>query len=241
MNPYLVEFLGTMLMIFIICVGSGVVVFSQKAEVRRKEKMILVLAGSFSLLIVCWLFGNSTTYFNSAVTLTLLLDSTLPFRTAVFYICAQAAGAFSGAVAVYICFFKKFNTSWDPGAKLCVFCSGFGCDRIRYDSFFLPFIKETVTTFLYVFGIRLLGATALPGGLQIILVVMANLLLGFLLDAHNLRAMDPIRDMMPRLVHAILPIRGKGSSVWDAGRCTWAGSTVGAVVAVCLYHLIFKA
>lgn len=183
----------------------------------------------------------SGAHLNPAVTFGLLAAGKIVgdnvFLTVVVYLLGQLLGAFIGAVLTWLAYKDHFDAEEDPAAKLGVFSTG---PAIR--SYAWNFITEVIGTFVLVFvvigfgsGGTFVGATAdMPGGLFALGALPVALLvvgIGASLGGPTGYAINPARDLMPRIAHAILPIRGKGSSDWSYAWVPVAGPLVGGLLA----------
>ncbi len=191
---------------------------------------------------------SSGAHLNPAVTLGLLAAGKVTaaagssvFVTVVVYILGQAVGAFLGAVLAWLAFKQHFDEEPDQGAKLGVFATG---PAIR--SYGWNLVTEIIGTFVLVFVVVGFGkggdaATHTPAGLAALGAVPVALLvvgIGASLGGPTGYAINPTRDLMPRLAHAILPIKGKGSSDWSYAWVPVAGPIIGGVIAGLLSRVL---
>lgn len=139
------------------------------------------------------------------------------------YISGQVAGGFLGGVIVFLSYKKHFDEDADPAVKLAIFSTG---PAIR--SYGWNFVTEVVGTFVLVFVIILFGPT--PSGLGPLAVALLVLGLGLSLGGPTGYAINPARDLGPRIAHAVLPIRGKGSSDWAYSWVPIAAPAVGGIL-----------
>ena len=173
----------------------------------------------------------SGAHLNPAVTIALLIVERVTVTQALIYIIAQFVGAFLGAVLCWLAFKDHFNAEEDPGKKLGVFSTG---PAIRSTGSNL--ITEIIATFVLVFVILMSGGT--PSGLGPLFVAMLVVGIGASLGGPTGYAINPARDLGPRIAHAILPIRGKGSNDWGYSWIPVVGPIVGAVLAAVLFLAI---
>jgi glycerol uptake facilitator protein len=146
---------------------------------------------------------------NPAVTLALAATGALDWALVPTYLLAQLLGAMLGAVLVYLHYLPHWARTEDPGAKLAVFCTA---PAIRNTTG--NFISEFLGTFVLLFGLMALGATHFADGLNPLAVGALVLAIGHSLGGTTGYAINPARDLGPRLAHALLPIPGKGGSDW---------------------------
>ena len=152
------------------------------------------------------------------------------------YIIAQIAGAFVGGCIVYLLFKGQFDATEDPGTKLGVFCTGPSIANTGLNIF-----SEAVGTFILVFAIKgMANVPELTDGLGKFIVFGIIVSIGMSLGGLTGYAINPARDLGPRLAHAVLPIQGKGSSDFGYGLVVpIVGPILGALAAVLVYGLIF--
>ena len=234
MLPYIAEFLGTMLLIIL---GDGVVanVTLNKSGMKGAGSIQITLAWGLAVMVPAFIFGAASgAHFNPALTLALAVDGSLAWGLVPGYIIAQFLGAIVGAVIVYLMFKDQFDATEDSGTKLGVFSTGPSIPNIPRNIF-----CEAVATFVLVFAIKGIGqVTGIAGGLSNILVFGIIVSIGMSLGGLTGYALNPARDIGPRIAHALLPIKGKGSSNWGYAIVPLVGPIIGALVAVGLYAII---
>ena len=180
----------------------------------------------------------SGAHLNPAVTLGLAAAGTFSWALVLPYIVAQMLGGFLGAVLVYLYYKDHYDVTDDPVAKLSTFCT---IPAIR--NYGRNLFSEIVGTFVLVFVI--LDSRALRnlpevgmGSLGAFPVAMLIVALGMSLGGTTGYAINPARDLAPRLAHALLPIKGKGSSDWAYSWVPVLGPIIGGFLAAVLYCLI---
>lgn len=234
MLPYLAEFLGTMMLIIL---GDGVVanVNLNKSGMKGGGSVQITLAWGLAVMIPACIFGKASgASFNPALTLALALDGSFSWAMVPGYIIAQFAGAFVGAIIVYLMFKDQFDATPDPGSKLGVFSTGPSIPNLPRNIF-----CEAVATFVLVFAIKgMAQIEGIAGGLGNFVVFGIIVSIGMSLGGLTGYALNPARDIGPRIAHAVLPIQGKGSSNWGYAIVPLVGPIIGAVVAVLLYGAI---
>lgn len=235
MTAYIAEFVGTAMLILL---GCGVVanVNLNKSGMKGGGSIQITLAWGLAVMVPAFIFGEASgASFNPALTIALAAEGTFPWAQVPGYIIAQFAGAFVGACLVYVLFKEQFDATENPGSKLGVFATGPSVPNLP-----LNILSEAVGTFVLVFAIKGIGnVTGLTTGLDKIFVFGIIVSIGMSLGGLTGYAINPARDLGPRLAHAILPIKGKGSSNWGYGIVTLVGPILGALAAVGLYNLIF--
>lgn len=236
MTVYIAEFIGTMLLILL---GDGVVanVTLNKSGMKGAGSIQITFAWGLAVLLPAFIFGAASgAHFNPALTLALAVDGSLAWNLVPGYIIAQMAGAFLGACLVYVLFKAHFDATEDAGTKLGVFSTGPSIPNTG-----LNILSEAIGTFVLVFAIKGLAQVPdLADGTGKFLVFAIIVSIGMSLGGLTGYAINPARDLGPRLAHAILPIKGKGSSNFGYGLIVpIIGPILGALAAVLLYGAIF--
>ena len=221
MLPYIAEFLGTMILIIL---GDGVVanVNLNKSGMKGAGAVQITFAWGLAVLL-------------PALTIALAVDGSFAWPMVPGYIIAQIAGAFVGGCIVYLLFKGQFDATEDPGTKLGVFCTGPSIANTGLNIF-----SEAVGTFILVFAIKGIGnVTGLSTGVDKLFVFGIIVSVGMSLGGLTGYAINPARDLGPRLAHAVLPIKGKGDSNFGYGLVVpIIGPIIGAIAAVLLYGAI---
>jgi glycerol uptake facilitator protein len=240
MNPFVAEFLGTAILILL---GNGVVANVVLDKTKGHAGGWIVITAGWALAVftgVMCVGQFSGAHLNPAVTVGLVVAGKFSALKAVEYIIAQMAGAFVGAVLVYQFYQPHYAASSDAGAKLATFCTG---PAIRH--FPSNILGEIVGTFVLVFAVLLAAdpkfelsagesVTVGMGSLGAMPVALVVFAIGLSLGGTTGYAINPARDLAPRLAHAVLPIPGKGDSDWGYAPIPVIGPIVGAVIAAVL-------
>ena len=219
----------------LIILGDGVVanVTLNKSGMKGAGSIQITIAWGLAVMLPAFIFGAASgAHFNPALTIALAADGSMAWSLVPGYIIAQFAGAFVGAVIVWIAFKDQFDATEEAGTKLGVFSCGPSIPNLPLNIF-----AEVVATFVLVFAIKGIPAEA-PAGVNNLLVFGIIVSCGMSLGGLTGYAMNPSRDLGPRLAHAVLPISGKGSSNWGYGIVTLVGPIIGALIAVGLYAVI---
>lgn len=232
MMAYIAEFIGTFLLILL---GDSVVanVTLDKSGMKGGGSIQITLAWGLAVMVPAFIFGAASgAHFNPALTLALAVDGSFSWSMVPGYVIAQFAGAFLGGCVVYAMFKDQFDATADAGAKLGVFCTGASVPNIPRNIF-----CEAMATFVLVFAIKGVGnvAGATDVGLNNFLVFGIIVSIGMSMGGLTGYAINPARDLGPRLAHAVLPIQGKGDSNWGYAVVPLAGPVIGAVAAVLLF------
>ena len=236
-SPFLGEFLGTMILILM---GNGVVASVLLKDSKAQNAGWIVITAGWGLAVTSGIFtsiaaGSADAHLNPAVSLGFAIISGDYSKLAI-YLPAQLLGAGAGATLVWLHFFPHWAVTEDPSLKLACFSTG---PAIRNPLWNL--ISETIGTFvlmLVVFSI--FSKTVTPAGpapaLGPLLVGALVWGIGLSLGGPTGYAINPARDLGPRLAHALLPIAGKGDSDWGYAAVPVIGPMLGAALAALLVN-----
>jgi len=234
MLPYIAEFIGTMILILL---GDGVVanVTLNKSGMKGAGSIQITFAWGLAVLIPAFIFGAASgAHFNPALTIALAVDGSMAWSLVPGYIVAQFAGAFCGAVLVYLLFKDQFDATESAATKLGVFSTGPSIPNMGRN-----ILSEAIGTFVLVFSIK--GISQVSGiatGLDKLLVFGIIVSVGMSLGGLTGYAINPARDLGPRIAHSVLPIKDKGDSNWGYAPVVIVGPVLGAIAAVLLYQAI---
>ncbi len=243
MNEYIAEVLGTMLLILL---GNGVVanVVLKDTKGNNGGWIVISLGWGLAVFVAVTVAGPvSGAHINPAVTIGLALAGLFPWAKVVLFILAQMLGASIGAFLVWIFYYHHFNKTEDPGTKLACFSTAPAIRRTGNN-----LVSEIIGTFVLIFVILYISEPSMniPGveDARIGLGTLGALPVGLLVTAIGLSlggttgyAINPARDLGPRIMHAILPIKSKGTSDWQYSWIPVAGPMAGAAIAAALYLL----
>lgn len=235
----LFEFLGTLVLILL---GDGVCCATSLNKSKAQGAGWVVVTMGWGLAVMCGVFiagPYSGAHLNPAVTLGFAAAGQFDWAAVLPYIVAQMLGGFAGALLVYAFYKDHFDATEDQAAKLGVFCT-MPAIMNKGRNFFC----EALASWLLVFVILALGNKEnLPeigmGELGAFPVTMLIMSIGMSLGATTGYAINPARDLAPRLAHAILPIKGKGESGWGYSWVPVAGPLCGGALAALTYILIY--
>jgi glycerol uptake facilitator protein len=234
MSPYLAEFLGTML---IVLLGEGVVagVVLKGTKSANAGWLAICIAWGLAVSMGIYAAGDASgAHLNPAITLALAVTGAFEWALVTGYCAAQFAGGFTGAVLVWFYYQPYWKNTPDAATKLAVFSTA---PAIR--NTFSNFMNEVMATALLVFAILFIGVNEFTHGLKPLVVGLLIVSIGLSLGGTTGFAMNPARDLGPRLAHALLPIHGKGTSDWGYAWIPVAGPIVGGITGALLYQLIF--
>ena len=241
MSPFLAELLGTAILIVL---GDGVVanVVLHRTKGQNSGWIVITAGWAFAVTIAVYCVNAiSGAHLNPAVTIALASIGTFPWSKVPLYIAAQIAGGFLGGVIVWLAYLPHWSATPDPESKLAVF-STMPAIRQRYANL----AAEVIGGFALVFA--LLGVLSpgnfVPGsdlakGIGPLLVGVIVWSIGLSLGGTTGYAINPARDLGPRIAHAVLPVAGKGGSDWGYAWIPIVGPTVGGVLAAFTYRILW--
>lgn len=235
LTKFLGEFIGTMMLILL---GDGVVanVLLNKSGMKGAGSIQITFAWGLAVMLPAFIFGKASgASFNPALTIALAAGGYFEWALVPMYIVAQVAGGFCGGILVYLLFKDHFDATEDPGTKLGVFSTGPSIPNWGRN-----FLSEMIGTFVLVFALMGIGNVAgLGSGVDKLLVFGVIVSIGMSLGGLTGYAINPARDLGPRLAHAVLPIKGKGSSNFKYGLTVPIfGPIVGGLLAIGLFNII---
>jgi glycerol uptake facilitator protein len=234
MTPYIAELFGTM---FLVLLGDGVVagvtLWLTKSE--NAGFLVVCVAWGLAVMIAIYAVGRiSGAHLNPAVTLALLIAGDFPADQVAGYILAQFIGAFMGAILVYLHYLPHWAATEDPGKKLGIFSTAPAIRSTGNNLF-----SEALATMVLTLAILFIGANKFTEGLNPIAVGALITTIGLCLGGTTGFAINPARDLGPRIAHAILPIPGKGGSDWTYSWIPVVGPIIGGVAGAFIYKLLF--
>lgn len=234
MSEFLAEVIGTMiLIIFGGGVVAGVVLKDSKAE--GSGWVVITIAWGLAVTMAVYAVGSfSGAHINPAVTLGLASVGEFPWAKVPLYIFAQMIGAFIGAIIVFLNYLAHWRRTEDQGAKLAVFSTG---PAVR--SPFSNLVSEIIGTAVLVMGLLFIGANQFTEGLNPLIVGALIIAIGMSLGGATGYAINPARDLGPRIAHALLPIPGKGSSDWSYSWIPVVGPIFGGIYGAVFYKAVF--
>ncbi len=230
---FLGELLGTMMLILM---GDGVVANVLLKNSKGENSGWIVITTGWALAVLAGVFvaqacGSPGAHLNPAVTIGMAVLGGVSWAAVPSYIIAQFAGAFIGAVLVWLAYLPHWRLTENQGLKLAVFCTG---PAVRAPASNL--VTEIIGTAALVFGIAAIfskgfSGAGLTAGFGPYLVAMLVWSIGLSLGGPTGYAINPARDLGPRIAHAVLPIAGKGGSDWGYAGIPVVGPIIGAVLA----------
>ena len=247
MEVYLAEFVGTLILILL---GDGVVagVLLRESKAEGAGWVAICFGWGLGVAIAVYAVGAiSGAHINPAVTVGLASIGVHPWALVPGYIIAQLLGGFVGAVLVWLAYLPHWRQTEDPELKLATFCT---IPAIR--NFAANFVTEVIATAMLVFGVVAIVANvqrlAEAGTVDVSAVYLIGLLplivgllvvvIGFSLGGPTGYAINPARDLAPRIAHAVLPIAGKGGSDWSYAWIPVVAPLIGGVLGALAYSIL---
>ncbi|MFC7371521.1 MIP/aquaporin family protein [Fictibacillus iocasae] len=235
MTPFIGELIGTMLLIIF---GGGVVanVSLNKSKAQGGGWIVVALAWGLAVSIGVYAVGSvSGAHLNPAVTLGLASIGEFPWADVPSYIIAQMLGAILGATVVYLHFLPHWAATEDKATKLGVFSTDPAIPHT-----FSNVLSEFIGTAVLLVGLLSIGANKFTEGLNPLIVGFFIVAIGLSLGGTTGYAINPARDLGPRIAHFILPIAGKGGSNWGYAWIPVIGPIFGGVFGALFYQAVFK-
>ena len=247
MEAYIAEFVGTMILILL---GDGVVagVLLRNSKAENSGWIVITFGWGMAVAVAVYTVGRiSGAHINPAVTLGLASIGAFEWARVPGYIIAQFLGAFVGAVLVWLAYLPHWRETEDAGLKLGVFCTA-----PAYRNTAANIITEVIGTAMLLFGVLGIVANAqqieqaanvdlasvFTFGLAPLLVGLLVLGIGLSLGGPTGYAINPARDLGPRIAHAVLPIAGKGESDWSYSWIPVVAPIIGGILGAVLYNLL---
>lgn len=235
MSQYFAEFFGTMILVFLgNCVVANVCL--SKTKGNNSGLIVIAFGWAFAVGIPAYIFGPASgASFNPALTIALAVIGNLSWSVVPGYILAELLGAMSGAVLVWLMYFPHWAVTEDKAAKFAAFATS---PAIKHTP--SNFFSEFIGTFLLVFSLLGVAQTESAPGFGPLISSFIILVIGLSLGGTTGYAINPARDLGPRIVHALCPISGKGDSNWSYA---WipivapiCGAILGALATVAMFN-----
>lgn len=234
MTPFVSELTGTALLITL---GDGVVANVILNKTKGHNGGLIAITFGWAIGVFVGVYATASSgggHLNPAVTIALAALGRFAWASVPLFIIAQLLGAMLGSGIVWLVYRRHFNETPDQGTQLAVFCTN-PAIRNTVDNL----ISEIVGTFVLIFGALFIVAPGNTlGSLDALPVALLVLGIGLSLGGTTGYAINPARDLGPRIMHAILPVKGKGSSDWGYSWIPIAGPIIGSLLAALCFHLI---
>lgn len=235
MSNFLAELIGTAILVII---GDGVVggVVLKKSKAENGGWIVITLAWGLGVTLAIFAVGSiSGAHINPAVTFALALNKELPWAEVPSYMSGQLLGGIIGGVFVWLHYLPHWKVTENQQAKLSTFAT---TPAIR--SYWSNLLSEIFGTFILVLGLLFIGANEFTEGLNPLIVGLLIVAIGLSLGGTTGYAINPARDLGPRIAHAILPISGKGKSDWNYSLIPIFGPLIGGGFGALFYAGVFN-
>lgn len=234
MTPFIAELIGTAVLITLgLSVVANVVLHGTKGN--NSGLVVIGLGWTVAVFVGVYISANTSgAHLNPAVTIGLAVAGKFAWAEVPSYILAQFIGAFAGSILTWLTYRDHFNETKDQSAILAVFSTG---PAIRKP--INNFITETIATFVFMLSVFFIqGGELKLGALDALPVALLVLGIGLSMGGPTGYAINPARDLGPRIIHSFLPIPTKGSSDWKYAAIPVIGPIAGAVLAALLYRAL---
>ncbi|MGL9729756.1 MIP/aquaporin family protein [Enterococcus sp. DIV0756] len=233
MTQIMGEFIGTLILVLL---GDGVcaAVNLNKSKAQASGWIVIAMGWGMAVMMGAYISGfMGPAHLNPAVTLAMAMNGSIAYSLVVPFIVAQMAGAFVGAALVWLAYLPHWEATNDQAAILGTFATG---PAIR--KYPANLITEIIGTFVLVLGLLAFTQTEFAAGTNIFAVAGLILALGLSLGGPTGYAINPARDLGPRLAHAVLPIANKGTSDWQYAWVPVVGPMIGGIIAYGVFQLM---
>jgi glycerol uptake facilitator protein len=235
MSPFLGEFAGTALLI---TMGAGVVANVLLTNTKGQNSGWIVITLGWAMAVFLGVYTSTklggSGHLNPAITIALSVFGDFDSSLLPTYIAAQFGGAITGAIIAWLAYKQHFDTTADSDLKMAVFCNSPAIRNVSYN-----LITEIIGTFVLTFGaLAMSKPTSSLGTLDALPVGLLVLGIGLSLGGPTGYAINPARDLGPRIAHFILPIPGKRDSDWSYSWIPVVGPIAGALLAAYLFQLL---
>ena len=232
MTPFIAELTGSALLIIL---GDGVVanVILNKTKGNNGGLISITMGWGMAVFVAVYATASiSGAHLNPAVTIALATIGKFEWALVPGYLLAQLLGAMIGAFIVWLAYRQHFNATDDAATKLGVFCTSPSINSPGDN-----ILSEIIGTFVFVLAILFITKSQNSlGSLDALPVALLVLAIGLSLGGPTGYAINPTRDLGPRIMHALLPIKNKGGSNWGYSWIPVAGPIIGGVLAALLYQ-----
>jgi glycerol uptake facilitator protein len=234
MTPFVAELTGTALLIVL---GDGVVanVILNKTKGNNGGLIAITFGWAIAVFVAVYAIGSvSGPHLNPAITIGLASIGRFEWASVPSYLAAQMLGAMLGAFIVWVTYRQHFDATEDKATKLGVFCTSPSISKPADN-----FLSEFIGTFIFILGALFITKSQNSlGSMDALPVALLVLGIGLSLGGPTGYAINPARDLGPRIMHAILPIKNKGGSDWAYSWIPVVAPIAGALMAAWLYTVI---
>jgi glycerol uptake facilitator protein len=232
------ETIGTALLILL---GDGVVaaVLLNKSKAQNSGWIVITFGWGMAVMVAVYAVGQfDGAHLNPAVTLGIWINGGIDGGMAIKYWIGEMIGAMLGATLVWLSYYLHWSETEDPGLKLAVFSTG---PAIR--NYMWNLITEIIGTIVLIFGVLAITAVGnkanAASGINPLIIGLLVLAIGLSLGGPTGYAINPARDLGPRIMHSILPIPGKGTSDWSYAWVPVLGPLIGGALGAILYGAFY--
>lgn len=234
MSPFISEFVGTAVLITL---GDGVVANVALHKTKGNNGGLIAITFGWAIAVFIGVFisnKDSGAHLNPAVTIALACAHKFPWNLVPLYLIAQLLGAMAGAFLVWLAYKQHFDETTDANLQLGVFCTAPSIRNATHN-----FITEFIGTFIFILAVLYIVAPSNSlGALDALPVALVVLGIGLSLGGPTGYAINPARDLGPRIMHALLPIKNKRDSDWKYSWIPVLATLSGAVAAAYIWLLL---
>jgi len=231
MTPFIAEFFGTSIVIII---GNGVVANVVLPNTKGNNAGLLAIVFGWMIAVFVGVYISTPAsggHLNPAVTIALAVAGKFAWDKVAMYILAQLLGAMLGALIVWIVYRPQFNEANNPGDQLACFSTGPSIRDLKQN-----ILVETLATCVFLLGIFFIKPAGLEmGAMSALPVALLVAGMGFGLGGPTGWAINPARDLGPRIMHFVLPMKAKGPSDWGYALVPVVGPILGGILAAIIY------
>lgn len=234
MTPFVSELIGTAV---VIAFGTSVVANVLLDKTKGNNSGLIVIAFGWAIAVFVGVFISadaSGAHLNPAVSIGLAITGKFSWSDVPSYVLAQFLGAFVGSTLTFLMYRDHFTATKNPSLKLAVFCNSPAIHKPINN-----FITETIATFIFMLAILFIQKGEMKlGSLDALPVALLVLGIGLSMGGPTGYAINPARDLGPRIMHALLPIPEKGESGWNYAAIPVFGPILGAILAGLLFSFL---
>lgn len=234
MSPFIAETVGTAILIIL---GDGVVanVILTKTKGFNGGLISITIGWCMAVFVGVYVSASASgAHLNPAVTIALAYAGKFDWAMVPQYLLAQMIGAMIGAFLVWLAYKQHFDETTDADTKLGVFCTAPAKRNYPHN-----FITEFIGTFVFMFAVlSITKSSSSLGSLDALPVALVVLAIGLSLGGPTGYAINPARDLGPRIMHFLLPIKNKRNSDWGYSWVPVVAPIAGALLAVAVYNLL---
>jgi glycerol uptake facilitator protein len=234
MSTFMAELIGTMVLIVL---GTGVVANVLLSKTKGQNSGLLTIAFGWAVAVFVGVYiaaPVSGAHLNPAVTIALAAAEKFAWTDVPTYITAQFAGAMLGAAITWLAYKQHYDATEDAALQLATFCNSPAIGNVFYN-----LLTEIIGTFILVFGVLFIAMPDIKlNSINALPVALLVLGIGVSLGGPTGYAINPARDLGPRIMHALLPIKGKGGSGWGYSWIPVVGPVAGGLLAAWIFKVI---